>query len=187
MRKQRLHIFFGLLLLCGIGTLSSCATPSPYYGSQQVKGVSSSQKTSDVLGMNSVHVIRQGESISIVIPSDVLFEYTSANPRQNNPVILGRVAHMVKQYNTSNIKVAAYTDSTAHGVDADNSSYALTVRQAQMVSSFLWAHGIDTRLLTAKGYGSKDSVASNSTPQGQYDNRRVEISFRYTPKYVAYN
>jgi len=40
---------------------------------------------------------------------------------------------------------------------------------------WLTTRGIDTKRLTAKGYGSKVPIASNTTDDGRQKNRRVQF------------
>lgn len=68
-------------------------------------------------------------------------------------------------------EVAGYTSST--GTAAYN--LKLSQRRAESVMQYLVDHGIDASRLTAKGYGEADPVASNKTPAGRAQNRRVEL------------
>jgi outer membrane protein OmpA-like peptidoglycan-associated protein len=41
---------------------------------------------------------------------------------------------------------------------------------------FLISQGVKPNMVTAQGFGEADPVAPNDTPQGQAQNRRVELS-----------
>jgi chemotaxis protein MotB len=44
------------------------------------------------------------------------------------------------------------------------------------VMQFLISQGVKPSLLSAKGFGEADPVASNDTPTGRAQNRRVELT-----------
>jgi outer membrane protein OmpA-like peptidoglycan-associated protein len=72
----------------------------------------------------------------------------------------------------ANFLIEGHTDSTgdaAHNMD-------LARRRAEAVKSVLVSQfGIDAARLTTAGLGASKPVASNNTPQGRADNRRVEF------------
>jgi chemotaxis protein MotB len=41
--------------------------------------------------------------------------------------------------------------------------------------SYLTSQGVDPNIISAKGFGDTHPVASNDTPQGRVQNRRIEI------------
>ena len=41
---------------------------------------------------------------------------------------------------------------------------------------FMISQGVKPNLVTAQGFGDADPVASNATPQGKAQNRRVELT-----------
>ena len=71
-----------------------------------------------------------------------------------------------------NVELQGHTDST--GPKAWNDT--LSQMRADSVKDFLVAHGIAADRLTAKGYGSSDPIASNDTPEGRHQNRRVDFA-----------
>jgi len=69
------------------------------------------------------------------------------------------------------VEVAGHTDSV--GSDTNNAS--LSERRAITVRDFLLNLGVSSTNLTARGYGEGQPVASNETPEGRAQNRRVEL------------
>lgn len=126
---------------------------------------------------NGVRVIKLGHTMRIVLLTDYLFNPASANIQKNYRPILHMLARLMGTYNKVNVKVAGYTD------DGGNlkRKQALTTRQAQVVASYLWSRGIDTRLEYAVGFNQKDPVGWNGSVIGRHFNRRVEVSFRFYP------
>lgn len=68
-------------------------------------------------------------------------------------------------------EIAGHTDSD--GNEADN--MRLSQRRADAIRNYLIAKGVDPNRVFAKGYGSKNPVASNETPEGKSINRRTEV------------
>lgn len=69
-------------------------------------------------------------------------------------------------------EVQGHTDA----VGSEQSNQALSKRRAEAVQSYLvQRHGIDPARLTVQGYGQSRPLASNTTPEGQARNRRVQF------------
>lgn len=134
-----------------------------------------------------VRTIKLGETYRLIIPSDALFQGQSVNIRSSYAPVLKTVADLAKTYRTEAIKVAAYSDSQRLLHSPAGRKQALTTRQAQVVVNTLWNQGIDTRVLYASGGSHRQPVAWNGTKQGREYNRRVEISFRFFPRFANYN
>ena len=69
------------------------------------------------------------------------------------------------------VVVEGYTDS----VGSDSNNLKLSQDRANAVRSFLVSKGLPSDKLTAVGKGKSNPVASNDTPDGRANNRRVEI------------
>ena len=69
------------------------------------------------------------------------------------------------------VEIGGHTD--AQGSDAANQR--LSQRRADAVRQYLVGKGVDAGRLTAKGYGEAQPVATNDTPAGRAENRRVEF------------
>jgi outer membrane protein OmpA-like peptidoglycan-associated protein len=75
------------------------------------------------------------------------------------------------------LEIAGYTDNT--GDAAKN--VALSRRRADAVREALVKSGANADMLVAKGYGSADPIASNDTPDGRLQNRRIEYRLLKAP------
>jgi len=82
------------------------------------------------------------------------------------------VTRYINGYTKMLVKVAAYTNA----VGAENVNLSLSQTQAESVSKFLIASGIDARLLYAVGYGGTNLVQRRSCDWGESDNYRIEIT-----------
>ena len=76
-----------------------------------------------------------------------------------------------KQCPDEQFEVDGYTDNTGNAAF----NLGLSKRRAEAVVTYLAKHGVTAQHLKAAGFGEADPVASNDTPQGQAQNRRIEI------------
>lgn len=125
------------------------------------------------LGGN-VGVVNTGQEIVVTMPQDILFAVDSAALRPDLRRDLQTVASSLLSYPDTTIIVTGHTDNT--GSAAYNQS--LSERRAGAVSGELIANGVPARRVVARGAGLTQPVASNATPQGRAQNRRVEIVIR---------
>ena len=56
------------------------------------------------------------------------------------------------------------------------SNLVLSQKRADSVMQFMISRGVNASLVSAQGFGEKDPVASNDTPEGRAKNRRVELT-----------
>jgi outer membrane protein OmpA-like peptidoglycan-associated protein len=68
--------------------------------------------------------------------------------------------------------VGGHTDNTGSAA----ANMALSQRRADAVRDALVKDGVDSAMLTTKGYGETKPVASNDTPEGRLQNRRTEFT-----------
>jgi len=78
------------------------------------------------------------------------------------------------------IVVYGYTDNLPIGPVLQQQgipdNLTLSTRRAADVANFLISQGIPAANISAKGFGDTRPVASNDTPQGRAQNRRIEIT-----------
>lgn len=128
---------------------------------------------------NGVKVFHVGETITLVLPADLVFSPDSSSLNPCYLSVLKAASDLVFCYEKTTVRIAVYSDS----LDASCRNKILTQAQAQSVAKLFWCNGIDARLLYAVGYGSACPIASNQTAIGRAQNRRIEICFKYIPPY----
>jgi outer membrane protein OmpA-like peptidoglycan-associated protein len=125
---------------------------------------------------SGVTVTNYGDYLVVNMPQDLLFAVDSAAVRPDLRGDLQAVAASLLKYPNSRIEVVGHTDNT--GSAAYNRD--LSQRRASSVAAILRDSGVPTGRVSAIGRGEDQPVASNLTPEGRAQNRRVEIIIRPT-------
>ena len=107
----------------------------------------------------------------VISLSDILFDVNQATLKPGAANNVQKIAAILNQYPNYNISVEGHTDS--QGSDAYNQS--LSERRAAAVRMQLISGGVPESRITSKGFGESQPVASNDTPAGRQQNRRVEV------------
>ena len=118
-----------------------------------------------------VSVTRNGDNISLNMPSSITFGVDRHEVRPEFYQTLESVAVVLKEYDKTNVKVVGHTDSTG----SDSHNQTLSERRAASVGQLLVSHGIAAGRVWTSGFGERYPIASNDTEQGRQANRRVEI------------
>lgn len=121
-------------------------------------------------------VTNTGNSLVVTMPQDILFATNSATLRPDLQRDLNAVAANLLNYPNSRIEIVGHTDNT--GTAALNQD--LSQRRAGAVADVLRQNGVPGSRIVAVGRGEDMPVASNLTPEGRAQNRRVEIIIRPT-------
>ncbi len=110
--------------------------------------------------------------------NNIFFDFDKATLRPLSNVELKNLIRLMKSNPGMKVEISGHTDSK--GDAAYNQK--LSEERAQAVVSYLIANGIDSKRLTAKGYGKSQPAAANKkadgsdNPEGRQLNRRVELT-----------
>ena len=107
----------------------------------------------------------------ITVSCDKLVEPGQWAITVNGQYALKELAPGLRDQDGHLIVIQGYTDSL--GTSAVND--ALSLRRAEAVRDYFATQGVATERMRAEGLGAKRPVASNSTPDGRAQNRRIEI------------
>jgi len=107
----------------------------------------------------------------IVNMPDVLFALNSANLTPDARERLAKVAGILIAYPDIHVEVDGYTDNTG----PLNFNQQLSQQRADTVRQYLVQQGVSSGLVDSKGFGPNDPIASNDSPQGRQQNRRVNL------------
>jgi len=118
-----------------------------------------------------VGLVNTGSQLIVTMPQDILFATGSATL---TPTLIGDlqdVAASLNKYPDSVVQVVGHTDNTG---DA-GFNQRLSEQRAQSVASVLIGSGVAPSRIQIVGRGETSPIASNQTPEGRQQNRRVEI------------
>jgi len=101
----------------------------------------------------------------------VNFDFDKANLRMADLPVIDRNAAELDKLGNVNIEVAGHTDS----IGSDEYNLNLAQRRADSVRNYLISKGIAADRLSTKAYGESQPVADNTTAEGRFENRRVEL------------
>lgn len=102
---------------------------------------------------------------------NINFDFDSYRLRPESRQPLDEVAMMMKSFPEMRIKIYGHTDS----LGADSYNQKLSYNRAKAVKDYLQSKGVNGARMEPVGYGEKYPIDTNSTEQGRFRNRRVEI------------
>lgn len=114
---------------------------------------------------------RQQERLELALSSDILFASGSASLQPGARDKIRQLAGVLNRYPRTTIQVIGHTDARG----SEESNLELSRRRAQAVAEELVAAGVSPSRITTLGRGESSPIASNDTPEGRAQNRRVEI------------
>ena len=168
---------YRLLIVSLLSTtvLTGCVWKSDYEALQ-----AQNQQLQAQLTASQQQVSRLVGAIKYVANSDLLFASGSWQMRPQGQQIIAGFAQKLAPTQQHHLLVSGYTDNAPIGPELRRqgvtSNQALSQKRAEAVMQFIISQGVDPALVSAHGYGEADPVASNDTPAGRAQNRRVELS-----------
>lgn len=131
--------------------------------------LSSLQQQQSLQGVAQVKEDARG--LILTLTGGVLFQSGSAELMPDAQEKLDTVAQVLQQAPDAKFTVEGHTDS--QGSAEFNKD--LSERRAQAVKDYFVSKGISEGNIEAVGYGEDRAVASNDSPEGRANNRRVEV------------
>lgn len=137
----------------------------------------------DALGCKVVKTFEIGKRILPELNADLLrsgqiirmeklrFEADSFNLTPESVPTLDELYDFMEQNGNVVIEIGGHTNN----IPPDDFCDRLSTARAKSVADYLIQKGIDPRRVTYKGYGKRQPIASNATPEGRRLNQRVEI------------
>jgi outer membrane protein OmpA-like peptidoglycan-associated protein len=121
--------------------------------------------------LNTILQTRDTARGLIMNMSDVLFDFGKYTLKPEAREKLAKLAGILLAYPGLSLEIDGYTDS----IGSDEFNQTLSEQRAGAVRDYLTTQGVSGNLITAKGFGKTNPVASNDTAEGREQNRRVEL------------
>ena len=126
-------------------------------------------------------VVRVGEGIKLVLNENaVRFDTNKSTLTAMAKTNLDKLVSVFKEYADTNIMIYGHTDSTG------SAEYNLKLSQERTTSvkNYLVSKGLVSTRFSTSGMGIADPIASNDTPEGRSQNRRVEFAITANEKMI---
>ena len=120
---------------------------------------------------SGVQVARDGNNIRLVMPNSITFAVNQANLNTSIYETLNSVVRVLTEFKETSLNIAGHTDSSGNA----DYNQQLSVRRANSVADYLRSRQVSANRLYVVGYGETRPLASNNTPEGRAQNRRVEL------------
>ena len=161
--------------LLTIGLLGGCVWKSDYDRLQ-----SQNQQLQQQVASQQAQITRLQGAIKYTVNSDLLFTPGSWQMSEQGKQIIAKMASQLAPTQQNKLVVNGYTDNAPIGPalqrEGVTSNQILSQKRADAVMQYLISQGFQPQLLTARGYGDTNPVASNNTAAGRAENRRVELT-----------
>jgi chemotaxis protein MotB len=175
-----------IALLCGAMLLSACV-PTTRYEQQVQKSATYQQLDAQLkaeFGGDQAKIQQLKNLVKLTLSAGLLFPEGGWEVSQAGKAMLARVAPTLTTLTGQRIVVKGFTDDLPIG-EALRPRFANNVQlskaRADAVAAVLVEQGVPARLITTSGLGEAHPVASNATPAGRAQNRRVEIDIVEAP------
>jgi outer membrane protein OmpA-like peptidoglycan-associated protein len=154
------------LIGAGVGALTGAGVGA-YMDRQEAKLRAQLQGT-------GVSVTRSGNDLILNMPGNITFRTASSDLNSNFFGVLDSVGVVLKEFDKTLIDVEGHTDSDG----SDTYNQQLSLERANSVGTYLQSHGVNGQRIVTFGAGEARPVASNASPDGKQQNRRVELKLQ---------
>jgi chemotaxis protein MotB len=165
--------FTALLVLGGCVSQQKYDTLDTQY--QQLQ-----QSMSSEVAANQLQIARLQNAIKVTLDNDLMFPSGDWEMPAAAQQTLHKIVPILAPKQQAKLLVNGYTDNVPIGPGLTNqgitSNQMLSQKRADTVMQYLIAQGVNPALVSAQGFGETNPVASNDTPQGRAQNRRVELT-----------
>jgi chemotaxis protein MotB len=181
-RKDRLMNTKTLLMMylsAAALLLSGCVSQQKYDALDQEYQQLQQSMNAEV-SAQQMQIARLQNAIKVTVNGELLFPSGGWQMPAQAQQTIGKIAAILAPQQTTKINVNGYTDSTPIGPElmrqGITSNLVLSQKRADNVMQFMISQGVNPNLVSAQGFGDADPVASNATPEGRAQNRRVELT-----------
>jgi chemotaxis protein MotB len=127
-----------------------------------------------------MQITRLQNAVRVSVDSGLLFPSGGWEMSPEAKQSIAKIAAILAPHQKTKINVNGYTDTTPIGPGlmklGITSNLILSQKRADNVAQYMISQGVNPALIAAYGFGEANPVASNDTPAGRAQNRRVEIT-----------
>ena len=138
------------------------------------------QTMSAEVAANQMQITRLQNAIKVTVNSELLFPSGDWQMPVEAQQTIGKIVPILAPKQQTKIMVNGYTDNVPVGPElmrqGITSNQVLSQKRADNVMQFMIARGVNPSMVSAQGFGEANPVASNDTPAGRAQNRRVELT-----------
>ena len=131
------------------------------------------------LQQTQAQLARMQQQDKWVVAGDMLFPEGGYQLSASGKQALNQYVAKLQGLHNAKVVVYGYTDNLPVGPALQRRGIAnnidLSSKRADDVVAYFTSQGVDSNIISAKGFGDTHPVASNDTPQGRSQNRRIEI------------
>jgi len=106
-----------------------------------------------------------------LLSKHIYFRVGDYNFTQNSNITLTKLIEFATQYPQANFKLSGHTDNSG----PEESNMVLSQNRVNAVRDYLISNGVSSESLEVSAYGESMPMTSNTTKEGRFLNRRVEI------------
>ncbi len=131
-----------------------------------------------VRGAIKMHLLKDG--LHLILPHDVLFESGSSTLTSEGQELVTELVRELEQQ-PYQIAVLGFTDNVPVGprlAERYPSNWDLAGARAASVVRLMDSEGIPASQLVAVSRGETGAIATNDTPEGRAENRRIDVRIR---------
>ena len=111
----------------------------------------------------------------VELSENILFDSGRADLKTEGQAALTEVASVLSSIHDRDFQIAGHTDNVPIKSARFPSNWHLSTARALTVTTYVADHGVAPARLSAAGYADTQPAASNDTPEGRQQNRRIEI------------
>ena len=108
---------------------------------------------------------------STIILRNIFYETDRYLLKEGSKTELNKLVDLLRQNPGLHVEISGHTDN----VGTEEYNLELSRNRAEAVTEYLESQGISPERIIAKGYGYREPVADNDTPEGRAENRRTEL------------
>jgi chemotaxis protein MotB len=129
----------------------------------------------DLIDAGTLRVTISDGRMVLQLPTDVLFESGSARLSKTGRDAIAEVTRVLKEVPNRRYQIEGHTDNVPIHNPQYRSNWELAAARGLGVVRAMNEAGMDSTLLSAASYGEFHPTATNETPEGRAQNRRIEL------------